>query len=62
MQGYFTIVLSHVHPMQATIWHPTDDAGPFATLTRGAFATELEALQWIDKNVPGAFGCTVVKI
>lgn len=56
MKSYFTVAFSYVAPQWQTLWHPTDKDGPFSTLTRGAFQTELEALQWVDKNVANGLG------
>lgn len=52
----FTVILSYVEPEFRTIWHPTESKGPFARITRGAFKSQLEALQWVDKNVANGLG------
>lgn len=31
-----------------SLWHPTDETGPFSTLTRGAFASIQDAIDWAD--------------
>ena len=36
-----------------TGWHPTDRTGPFAVLTRGAFATKREAHEWARTHLAG---------
>lgn len=38
---------------QPTKWHPTTAVGPFAVLTRGAFATPEEAHQWAQRELAG---------
>lgn len=47
----FTIHLSYpVNHKHHTKWHPTENVGPFAVLTRGNFRTELEAHNWAQFN------------
>ncbi len=41
-------------PSGRTEWHPTEPAGPFATLSRGAFATVADALAWGAAKLGGA--------
>lgn len=49
---YWTIVVSYdaryaSHPMM-----PREPHGPFSTLTRGAFASNAEAVEWAARNLP----------
>ncbi len=44
LDPYFTVVIPWSD--SPTSWHPTQKTGPFATLTRGAFATEEQAHEW----------------
>lgn len=53
MESYWTVVVPHVEARFATEWHPTDKEGPFATLTRGSFGTEGEAVEWGRKHLGG---------
>lgn len=34
-----------------TMWHPTENTGPFAVLTRGAFRDENEAHEWAREHL-----------
>lgn len=36
-----------------TQWHPTSRTGPMSVLTRGAFKTKGEAIEWADKHLRG---------
>lgn len=49
--GYFTVLV----PWSATPteWHPTEDTGPFAVLTRGAFRNEDDARYWAITHLKG---------
>jgi hypothetical protein len=51
---YFTLSVPWVPAPLATEWHPTESAGPFATLTRGSFATFAEAVAWARAHLAGA--------
>lgn len=53
MEPYFTIVIPYVPAEFATMWHPTEDTGPFAKLTRGNFKTVGEAITWAQKKLNG---------
>jgi len=45
--------LSIPHSSTPTEWHPTEATGPFAVLSRGAFATEAEAHEWARTHLAG---------
>jgi len=49
---YWTLVLDY-QPLALSVWYPTEPTGPFATLTRGAFATEELAHAWAAKHLRG---------
>lgn len=51
LEPYITVVI----PWSATptIWHPTTKTGPLSTLTRGMFATTLDAVTWARKHLKG---------
>jgi hypothetical protein len=49
--GYYTLLIPFSET--PTEWHPTDRTGPFATLTRGAFATAEQASAWADDKLAG---------
>ncbi len=51
MSHYWTIVIPWVSQEFATRWHPTDRI--FDPLTRGAFETAREAIQWAKGNLDG---------
>lgn len=53
MEPYFTLVIPYVALSVRTEWHPTEPTGPFKTLTRGNFKTELEAIEWAQKKLNG---------
>lgn len=53
VQTYYTVRIPYVMPALATEWHPTTAQGPFATLDRGAFPSELEAIVWAKKHLKG---------
>jgi len=53
MTGYFTVVIPFAPKPYRTEWHPTDDVGPFSTLTRGSFDTIAEAIEWAKANLNG---------
>jgi hypothetical protein len=50
---YWTLVVPYVAPQFATEWHPTEATGPLSTLTRGAFASLDEAIQWGRDHLKG---------
>jgi len=50
---YYTIVVPYVPPPFRTEWHPDRPTGPFATLVRGAFKTEGEAIAWAREHLGG---------
>lgn len=51
METYFTVVIPYSET--PTSWHPTSPTGPFATLTRGAFASIEEATAWAARELEG---------
>jgi hypothetical protein len=53
MQPYYTVVIPWVPFPYATKWHPTDQ-GSFNPLTRGAFETLGEAIEWARAHLNGA--------
>jgi len=53
MQPYWTVVIPYVSARFATKWHPTENVGPFRTLTRGAFPTEEQAIDWARAMLGG---------
>lgn len=53
MDPYYTCIVPYVGPEHATQWHPTTNVGPFATLSRGAFATESDAIAWGKAHLGG---------
>jgi len=53
MESYWTVIIPYVKRELATVWHPTDSAGPFSTLTRGSFKTEEEAVRWAREKLAG---------
>jgi hypothetical protein len=46
MGAYWTIQIPWVPRKFSTPWHPTDESGPFSVLSRGAFLTRNEAIDW----------------
>lgn len=50
---YFTIVIPFVPRQYATPMHPTEETGPFATLTRGAFPDIGSAIEWARTHLNG---------
>jgi len=52
---YWTLVVPSVPSAFATEWHPTETerGGAFDPLTRGAFATEEEAIVWGREHLAG---------
>ena len=50
---YYSVIVHYVEPRLATVWHPTESTGPFATLSRGAFRTEAQAEQWAQDHLQG---------
>lgn len=44
-----------------TEWHPTEKTGPFSTLTRGSFPTELAARTWAREHLKKGHSYGVVK-
>lgn len=53
LPDYWTVLVPYVSPKFQTQWHPLCKAGPFAVLSRGAFATEDLAIAWAQKNLNG---------
>ena len=49
----YTIVVPFAPFQFATEWHPTEPTGPFATMVRGVFKTEAEAILWGKKHLNG---------
>lgn len=49
----FTVQIPWVPASLATMWHPTDRTGPFAVLSRGAFADEVSAILWAQLHLNG---------
>jgi hypothetical protein len=54
MRQYITIIIPYVSPPFQTEWHPTERGGPFDPVSRGAFATEDEAMTWAQERLKGA--------
>lgn len=52
-EGYYTVVVPWVPHAWRTEWHPTEDVGPLSTITRGAFATIGDAIEWGRENLNG---------
>ena len=50
---YFSVVIPGVPPQFRTEWHPTEPSGQFARLSRGAFQTEEEAIEWARAHLDG---------
>jgi hypothetical protein len=50
---YYSLSVPWV-PGPRTEWHPAEPAGPFATLSRGAFATVADAIAWGVAHLAGA--------
>lgn len=50
---YWTLLVPFVPSAYATEWHPTESTGPWAVLTRGAFDTEGEAIEWARAHLHG---------
>lgn len=59
--AYWTIHIPWVPRKFSTQWHPTDESGPFAVLSRGAFLTRNEAIDWGLLNLAGC-PYTIVKV
>ena len=53
MNPYWTVIVPPVPVQYRTSWHPTERFGPFAVLSRGAFPTEAEAIEWGQKHLNG---------
>ncbi len=53
LEAYYSVIVSAVPAEFATEWHPTERTGPFATLVRGAFATEADAIRWARERLNG---------
>ena len=53
MEPYFTILVPFVGRKHRTEWHPTDDTGPFSTLTRGNFKSIDDAIAWGQAKLNG---------
>lgn len=59
---YFTVVIPWVPREFQTEFHPTEQTGPFSTLTRGAFGTYAEAITWGRHSLAGTpYGVREVK-
>lgn len=52
-QGYYTVIVPFVPREFRTEWHPPSDVGPFAVLSRGAFASVGDAIAWARVNLNG---------
>lgn len=50
---YFTCIVPYVPAAYQTEWHPTEAAGPFSVLTRGAFPTVEAAIDWARTHLGG---------
>ena len=53
MEQYFTVLIPFAPADRATQWHPTENTGPFAWLTRGAFDTMEDAHKWAADHLDG---------
>lgn len=51
MPHYYTVCIPY--SARPTVWHPTDSVGPFSVLTRGAFASRVDAEKWATDNLNG---------
>ncbi len=61
MTTYWTVRIPYQVAGQ-TKWHPTEETGPFSTLTRGAFRTRDEACEWASRALgPGQWEAIEVK-
>lgn len=50
---YFTCIIPYVVAKYATEWHPVCSTGPFATISRGCFKSEDDAIEWAKANLNG---------
>lgn len=50
--SYWTVHIPYAG-QGATQWHPTDSAGPFSTLSRGAFRSRKKAREWAEPRLGG---------
>lgn len=48
---YYTVVIYYVPTSMATEWHPTDP--DWVSLTRGAFSTFKDAVNWARSHLNG---------
>jgi hypothetical protein len=54
-RGTWAVLLPYEpDPERRTEWHPTEPTGPFKVLVRGAFASPLDAVKWIVRNLRGS--------
>lgn len=53
-RGYFTVIIPYVPRPHQTEWHPDSPDGPFRELSRGAFETQGEAIEWARAHLGGA--------
>lgn len=51
--SYYTVLVHWVPDQYRTTWHPTQQHGPFSTLTRGSFDTVEQAIEWGRKHLYG---------
>lgn len=49
-RGYFSVLLPYTDDTP-TVWHPTEAAGPFRVLSRGAFRTRVLAHRWARRHL-----------
>ena len=50
--GYWTVEIPYQAAYAGRAFMPTDSSGPFRVLTRGAFTSNREAVQWAQRNLP----------
>lgn len=50
---YWTVVIPWVPPQFRTEWHPTEEFGPFSSLTRGVFYDRRHAIAWGSEHLNG---------
>lgn len=53
LPAYYTVIVPYVAPEFQTEWHPTENTGPFAILSRGAFKSEASAIAWARAHLNG---------
>ncbi len=49
---YWTVEIPYQAEHTSNPWMPTNSSGPFSVLTRGAFLTNKEAVDWAELNLP----------